>query len=180
MGTEFADTPIIQKDQPAQQGIPYERAVYFQKLFDRKRGWAKTTTAPQTQEGFKFNVKDEQLIATHFQISTLAIQDPADLNSVTASDLANQLAMWMNHRMTVEYFMKSNVNVEMVTELKNNPFEDDRHRSEYHPGFELVVTHSREITAVVDGAMPDLDAKVFVIDGKGPQPGETTVDVVMV
>lgn len=180
MGPEFASTPVIQKNQPTQQGIPYERSVYFEKLYDRKRGWAKSTPAAVDETGLKFNVKDEQLIATHFQISALSIQDPADLNSVTASDIVNQLALFMNHRMTVETLMKSNVNVEMINELRNNPFEDDRHRSEYHPGFELVVTHQRDFTVVIDGALPDPDAKVFVVDGGGTPPHDITSDVVMI
>lgn len=181
MGPEFSATPVIQKDQPTQQGIPYERAVYFQKLFDRTRGWAKTTSAPKDAEGLQFNVTDDQLVATHFQISTLAIQDPADLNSVTAADMANHLRMWMNHRMTVEFLAPHGVNVELVRELKNNPFEDDRHRSEYHPGFELVVTHQSSFTAVVDGAVPDPDAKVFAVDGAGPLPDpDSTSNVVMI
>lgn len=140
--------PVIQKQQPTQQGIPYAPSVFFEKLFDRHYGWAETDQQYNDVSG-KFDEIEIQNVETSFQISAWVIQDSANLSLPTASDVVNFLKMYMTSRAMVANLMAQGLNVYRVSDVRNPYIEDDRHRNEATPSFDLVVTHQRTITSQV-------------------------------
>lgn len=151
--------PVVQKFQPTQQGtqeidplLGNNAVVYFEKLFDRPYGWAGSKSEYRS-DSLDYLEKETQLYESTFQISALTIQNPADLSLPTASDIVNYMKMWLNHRVTVEVFMAQDINVLRITDVRNVPFEDDRHRFEYNPTFDIVMTHYRKLDITVPSAV---------------------------
>lgn len=140
----------IQKDQPTQQGVPFDGAVFFQKLFDHPYGspmLSKVSNYPT----MTFTETDEQWYETHFQISALVTQDPTNLSLPTASDVANYVKMYLASRASRSVLMAQNVGTLRVTEVRDPAFQDDRERFEYHPNFDIVLTHIRTIELTIPG-----------------------------
>ncbi len=148
--------PVVQKDQPTQQGTNTAATIFFQKLFDIPRGSPKLTFGIDEDTGIWMDGMRQEY-ETHFQISALNWQDPLLTNVNTASDLVKGVfELLMIESMRSE--MKShNLLVLRVEQVRNPNFENDRGQFEYHPNFDLVLTHSsiRQIpidsTSVVEG-----------------------------
>jgi hypothetical protein len=140
---------VLQKDQPTQQGIPTAPTVFFEKLFDNNHGWPMDSNAYQSGPN-NFLETETQMVNTTFQISALVIQDPTNLALPTASDVANYMQQYMSARWTIAAFNLQQVGVLKVTSVRNPAFEDDKHRFEYNPNFDFVVTHSRSVSNTVN------------------------------
>jgi len=145
------DYPVVQRSQSTQQGIPTENAVYFQKLFDNRYGMPcmVTTAGPSPTQNTETTT---QHMETTFQVSALVILTPSmTVNQVTASDISNYLANILQRRDTIRRMLaSSNVNVLRIQKIDNTYFEDDRHRNEAWPTFEVVLTHQTVTSVVVD------------------------------
>lgn len=148
--------PVVQKDQPTQQGTNSGATIYFQKLFDVPRGTPRLTFGKDDETGVWMD-GIQQVYETHFQISALDWQDPTLTNINTASDLVNgvfQLLMIESMRSAMK---AENLMVLRVDQVRNPSFENDKGQFEYHPNFDLVLTHNamRQIpidsTNVIDG-----------------------------
>lgn len=158
--------PTIQKDEPTQQGQPSPGAVYFQKLFDHPYGspmLSKVSNYPV----MTFTETDQQWYETHFQISSLVTQDPTDLTLPTASDVANYVKMYLASRTSRNVLMAQNVGTLRVTEVRQPAFQDDRERYEYHPSFDIVLTHIRDIEITIPGTN---DIRPYLGQGVFPVP----------
>jgi hypothetical protein len=143
--------PVLQKNNPTLEGIPAAPAIFFEKLFDHAYGWPiESFVYNSTPDNFSDN--ETQLYETTFQISALVIQDPENLNLPTASDVANYVKLWLTHPVTLQQFRSQNVGLLRVTQIRNPYFEDDRHRFEAHPNFDLVLTHDNTLTLTVPAA----------------------------
>ncbi len=96
--------PVLQKDQPTQQGVPYDPTIFFEKLFDYEYGYPmlRPTYQPNTPQGKTFNNKEVQWIETTFQISAFVIQEPEDLSIPTASDVTSYLKRYLSGRPTMQ------------------------------------------------------------------------------
>lgn len=146
----FGPMPVIQKDQPTQQGTASGPAAYFQKLFDIPRGWASTSHYTNGVTG-DYVERTTQMYETTFQISAFYWQDPEkpDDQIVTASDIANQLLMWFVSRSQRRTLKALGLMILRVNEVRNPAFENDDHRFEYAPSFDIVFVHLRTIDVVV-------------------------------
>lgn len=145
--------PVVQKQQPTQQGIPTEPTIFFEKLFDNAYGYAAySNSVVVTDDLPQMFETDNQLMETVFQVSAWVIQNPDDLSIPTASDVLNYVNMYLRTRQTQRTWIGLGVNILRVTQLRNPYTEDDRHRNEATPSFDIVVTHSRTITVDVDSA----------------------------
>ncbi|ATW57888.1 hypothetical protein CNR33_00042 [Pseudomonas phage tabernarius] len=150
--------PVVQKDQPTQQGTNSAPTIFFQKLFDVPRGFPKATFGKDEETG-EWMDGIQQAYETHFQISVLNWQDPTNENINTASDLVNgvfQLLMIESMRSTMK---AKNLMVLRVDQVRNPSFENDKGQFEYHPNFDLVLTHNAmrrikiDTTEVVEGTI---------------------------
>lgn len=133
---------VIQKGQPTQEGTPTMQTVFFEKLFDRPRGWP-MASFEKSDAGYTESV--QQLYETNFQISSLAWQDPLADKVVTASDLVNQVHMFFMLPSEILHLNVLGVSILRVSDIRNPYFENDRHQFEAHPSFDIVVTHNRTI-----------------------------------
>jgi hypothetical protein len=140
----------IQKYQPTQQGLPSQPAVFFEKLFDHPYG-SPGNHLSLNVDNLGFSETSTQVYESLFQISTLVIQDPGNLTIPTASDVANYIKMYLAAPSVRAIFMAQNVGVLRVTHVRNPYFEDDRHRFEAHPSFDINLTYLKDITFQVPG-----------------------------
>lgn len=131
---------VVQKDQPTQQGTNSAATVYFQKLFDVPRG------QPKLEYDLKSpaNMREigTQLMETHFQVSALHWQNPMQQANInTASDLVNGVQQLLMLPVIRKPMHDAGVRVLRVDTVRNPPFENDDHRFEYIPNFDIVLTH---------------------------------------
>lgn len=141
--------PVWQKNQPTQQGIPTSPTVFFEKLFDNAYGFAHVGSVynPTTQT---YTETEYQPYRTTFQISAWAIQDPTNTALPTASDIANAMRGYLMSRANLRgWWTLDKINVERATEVRNPYIEDDRHRFEATPSFDMVITHRRTNVATI-------------------------------
>lgn len=143
----WGDIQVSQKAQPEQQGVYSGRSIFIQKIFDSRYGFAGTMLEyDEVDEDFKST--ESQIIETTFQITALARQgfDPA---KPTASDILNYLALAFSSRANIEELLKVKLNILRITQVRNETFDDDESRFEFHPNFDVIIVHSREFETVV-------------------------------
>jgi hypothetical protein len=136
--------PVIQKNQPHQEGMPEGPSVFFEKLFSTQYGFAKSDYSYVPAEDV-FKEKESQWFQTTFQISSFIQEDPKDITLPTAADITERLRMLIGSRATVRKLKIANVGMYRVTEVRNPYFEDDKLRFEAYPSFDIVLTHIRSI-----------------------------------
>lgn len=155
---------VSQKFQPTQQGVPMSQGVFVQPLFDDEYGWHGHRDDYNESLG-SFDTKEPQAMETTFQISSLVVQQPENISAPTAADVVKFLARALASRKTIEEFRKVNVSVLKVQTVRNDPFLDDRDRSEYHANFDIVLTHndSYEYTTPKIDRVDRVDQKVYVV-----------------
>lgn len=144
--------PVVQRSQATQQGMPTETTVYFQKMYDDHYGTPGTTTLVDTPEVGKSTEVNTQKMETTFQFSAAIIRTPQMDVTVqpTASDISRYIATILQRRDTLRELIKDNVNVLRFKRIGNEYFEDDRHRHEAWPTFEVVFTWEEVTSYVVD------------------------------
>lgn len=149
---------VIQQAASTQEGIPSTPTIFFQKLFDDAHGWpAAKNVYDRTAD--KFNESSTQVVETTMQVSALVIQDPMNLTLPTASDVVNYMHLYLSSRPTIKRMLKMGFSQYRVKNVRNPYFEDDRHRFEANPSFDVVLTHERQIifdtpaVHVVEGAL---------------------------
>jgi len=152
---------VIQGAQPTQEGTPTVPTIIFIKMPDRLRGWPRTEYA--VVDGTSKELMT-QLYETMFQISALKWQDPNQANAsvVTASDLLNGIMMTFTMQSSIFRFNAAKLNILRIEEITNEPFENDDHRFEFHPTFQITFTHRREVSVVTDATVKVI-AEVFEV-----------------
>jgi hypothetical protein len=153
--------PVIQKNNPTQQGIPSTPGVFVEKAFDMNYGFAGADFALSPDQTV-FNDSETQIVETTVQISAWAIQDPTNTSAPTASDICEYLKQYMNHRTIAAALTALGVGVYRVTEVRNPYITDDRTLFEATPSFDLVLVHDRTLTLTVPAA-----DKILPENGKG-------------
>lgn len=144
--------PVLQRPQPTQQGqqevdVNNGGAIYFQKLFDVDYGFPGTYTSPYDETRNKETTKQRK--ETTFEISANVIQNPSDTSIPTASDVVNYLAAVLKRRDTMRDWSQKGIGILRFSKISNDYFEDDRHRLQANPKFELVVTWTQETEILV-------------------------------
>lgn len=133
--------PVVQKDQPTQQGTNSAPTIFFQKLFDVPRGFPKATFLKDEATG-EWMDGVIQAYESHFQVSALNWQDPLNNNVNTASDLVNGVFQLMMIDSMRALMKSNNLMVLRVDQVRNPSFENDKGQFEYHPNFDIVLTHN--------------------------------------
>lgn len=164
-GTVAAPYPVIQKQQPTQEGITYSPAVFFEKLFDVPFGFAKVKNSYNSGTGVMTQM-ELQPTETTIQISSLVIQHPNDLSVPTASDVVNSMRAYLTSRVNLANWKTQGVSVLRVRRVENPYFEDDRHRNEATPSFDLVMTYKRAISQTVNSAST-MSGTTGIVGGSG-------------
>lgn len=133
---------IRQSFQPTQQGAPSGPCVFLHKLGDHRYGTAQRSVVYSGTHG-QGTLTETQQYETKFQIDALAIQNPANVSDMTASDYVNTAALILASDLTVANFSAQGVGILRVTDVRNTFFMDDKSRNEASPSFDVVITHTR-------------------------------------
>lgn len=147
ISTQNYNLPVIQLNQPHQQALTSEGAVYFSFLFDHKHGWQQNKTEYVAARG-DFTETSTQHVESRVQISVLQEEEPGVIKR-TAKDIAHELSMRMAAPGSLKRFRQKNVGILRVLDVQNPAFVDDKERYERFPSFDVVFTHNRTVTDII-------------------------------
>lgn len=145
--------PVVKQNyQPTQQGANTAPTIYVHKMEpERRYGYRSNDTVyvpavmgPPAVEGY-MQTTEIQKYETSYQVDALVIQDPADVNSKTASDYINLAAAIMQAQTTVDKLTAAGIGILRVMEVRNPQFQDDRGRFEQGPSFDFTILHEQVI-----------------------------------
>lgn len=142
------DVEVIQFNQPTQQGVTTKRALYFSKITDRRYGWPERSDV-FNEDDDTFNHTESQFYESDFQIKALALQNPAETTSLTASDLCNIASAILQSDESRKVFKDSGVGVLRITDVTNPYFFNDADNFEASPSFDITLTYKRVKTTQV-------------------------------
>jgi hypothetical protein len=157
----IAGVTIMQGYQPTRQGAPTEPVVLLTKLPDVPRGHTKRDSVWDRGASVMRHV-EEQVFESTFQVNALAIQDPADVNGLTAADLARATRAVMQSSTVLDLLYNAGVGILRVGEIRNTPFVDDKLRNEYNPSFDFTLTHTDAFTST-DPVAESVECNVYTI-----------------
>lgn len=143
----FTGIKIIQANQPTQQGVNDGPSIYFYKLMDHGYGFLGRKTEYDTVNMLGVHT-EAQYYETTFQCSALAIQDPANLMSKTASDILKAASLVLQSDNTITTLNNSQVGILRITEIRNLYFKDDRGQFEAIPSFDFTLVHQDVFVSV--------------------------------
>jgi len=138
-----AGIPVQQAYQPTQEGVPDSPAAFLHIISTQRVG------SPSRSDYWDADLQKEihvetQVLATTFQLSALATQDPNTPNQYTASDIVTLMSYILQSSSTIQALRdRSNneVGIQRVMEIRNPYFKDDRDRNEASPSFDFIITH---------------------------------------
>ncbi len=160
---------VSQKVQPEQEGVPTTPTVFFQKLDDHEYGQQSSEFTYRPSPG-DFEAKEMQVVVTMFQVTSLVIQNPSDLSIPTASDVLQQIKMYLQHRITMATMRAAGASLIRITDIRNPYFVDDKMRYEAHPSFDVHLQHERSVSRSIPAA-------TSVIGAPSAIPGDLTTGV---
>ena len=139
---------IKQNHQPVQTGVEPGPVVYLHKINAPRYGF------PGRKDVFNntTNVFDhtETIWRTPtFQVDGLATQNPANITSLTASDIVEATADVLQSSATREALLVSGIGIERITNIRESYFSDERDRFEQSPSFDFTIDYRREFTSTV-------------------------------
>ena len=139
------NTPVKQAFQPTQQGVNTAPTAYMFKVLDNPIGFPERSNVYDAIAKAEVHT-ETQVYETTLQISTLATQNPTDVNQLTASDILNLIAYILRSDSTIEAFQKQGIAIIKVGQARNQPFVDDRQRHEFSPTFDFIIAHKQIVT----------------------------------
>lgn len=142
---------ILQKQQPTKQGVPTAPTLFVEKLFDHRYGFTAVSYDEEAivPEIDMMEEKEDQKYLTTFQIAARMLQDPRNLQTVTASDLANIACSMLQSRYALQAFGNTKIEVLRVSDVRNSYDPDDQDRQEASPSFDIVLGYSRSFVTHV-------------------------------
>lgn len=144
---------VKQSMQPTTQGVPPGPTVFIFKIGDRRYGSKKVVDA-WNEDLQQQEQTETQQYETTFQISALAIQDPSNVDSLTASDIVNSVAAIMNSDSTIQTLEADGMGIYRITDVRNPYFQDDKGNNEASPSFDFTITHKQVSVTVIPTADP--------------------------
>jgi len=162
---------VKQSYQPTRQGVNAGPTLYLHKLYDERMGsvgvseqWIGSSVAAEDDtvvtaenateiqgdnaNGFMQHTETQQYV-TYFQATALSVQDPSNINSLTASDIANYAVSILQGTAFVSAIEAQGVGILKVGQIRNPYFDDDRQRFEASPSFDFGLTHKQIIVTTV-------------------------------
>jgi hypothetical protein len=134
---------VKQNFQPVQQGPKSPPVLYLHKVGDKRIGFMERRDQYDAPNNV-FRHFESQWYETTLQLDGLKRLDPAQPNSLTASDLLNVAAGIIQSDGFMGQLRLAGVGILRVTDVRNPYFVDDADRNEADPSFDFVLTHKRE------------------------------------
>lgn len=156
----FTDVIVKQNWQPTLQGAETNPTVYFQKIANKRYGYAGRLDTWNSLTSSNVHVEEQWIEAT-YQVTALVLQDVHNTNKYTASDLVNEVAAILQSDNTINTLMQNGIGVLRITELTNQFFTDDRDQYEASPTFDFVLTYKQSRVST----QPVIDSFDYVING---------------
>lgn len=140
---------VVQSAQPTQQGIETGGAVYFQQTNKKRYGFPQVESSWDEIEQSEILTTIQQLEVT-YQARALVIQNPANLTSLTASDVLNYVADILQSESTIVTLNDSEIGILRIMDLSNLYFVDDKGRYEAAPVLTFILTYSQSRIENID------------------------------
>lgn len=157
----YGNVEVKQSYQPTQQGVSNTPVIYFFKVSDHRYGFPKRTAAYDPIAGVT-NLTTITYYETTFQINGLVVQDPTNINGITASDLVKITAEILQHDIALDILHAAEVGIERITDIRNPYFLDDRNRFEASPSFDFTLTH-KQVNVVIVPDTQNAESGIFPI-----------------
>lgn len=148
-------TTIVKGYQDVREGVEASpisaptKAAYLVKLYDMRDGYPREDFVWDTVNSVEVRTQTQVYHST-FQLSTLAVQTPGDTTQLTASDVANRLASILQNSQTQALFQAQGVGIlDIIRNVTNTYFLDDRDRYEASPSFDFTLVHTQVFTKSV-------------------------------
>lgn len=138
----FPLVALKQSNQPAQQGVNRLPTIYFFKVSDKRYGFLKSEDKWDRVTQVMSHI-ESQTYESIFQLSALSIQDPEEINSVTASDLVSYAASILQSDLVVQALLARKIGILRITDIRNPYFKDDRDQFEASPSFDFTLVYDR-------------------------------------
>ena len=144
----FMDITVKQANQPTQQGIQSNPAVYFYKAGMKRYGFLGRNSEWNADSSEMDHIESQYYEST-WRVQALVLQNPATPNQYTASDLADEVASIMQSDNTRDILNTSGIGILRVTDIVNPYFVDDRDNFEAVPSFDFVLVYENQRPSVV-------------------------------
>jgi hypothetical protein len=152
---------VRQSYQPTQQGAEKQDAVYFFKIDDKRYGWVGMVDKWDFQSATMTHT-EIQHYETTFQVNALSTQDPANENSLTASDLVNIVSQIMQSYKAQSQLASNDVGILRITNIRNPYFFNDRDNFEASPSFDFTLSH-KQIRETTSPIIESAELKIYQI-----------------
>lgn len=144
-GLSLPDIGIKQSYQPTAQGVPLDPTLFIHKVMAPRYGFPGRFSTYNTMTA-NFDTVESIWRTPTFQISALAVQNPANVNSLTASDYAEMAADVLQTEATRQTLLQSDVGIYRIMTVRPAYFVNERDRFEQEASFDVTLTHKREFT----------------------------------
>jgi len=155
----FTNVTIAAAAQNFQEGVNSGPTVFFKKISDKRWGWPEIKywwdDTAQLEKG-----KISQVMETTFRMQALYRQDPNNVDSITASDVLNLVAIILQSDSTVQQLALQGVGVLRIMDLPAPYFVDDLDRFESAPYFDFILTHTNYLD-VVSSPITDISEGIY-------------------
>lgn len=138
----YPGVTVKQANQPTQQGINTNPAVYIYKLGDKRYGFLMRRDEWDEESETMVHTETQQY-ETSFRVSALVLQKPQFPGRYTASDLVNEVSSIMQSDSTTKTLIESNVGILRIQPIDNPYFGDDRDQFEASPTFDFTLTYAQ-------------------------------------
>ena len=143
--SEIEGVAVKQGYQPTQQGKESGKCVQFFKISDHNHG-SPARIDRWDQDNSVMIRETRQTVETTIQISAMAPRDPSDLNAMTASDLAQMVAMILQDEDAIKRFADNKIGILRITDVRNPSFRDETDQWAFDPAFDITLSYDRAIT----------------------------------
>lgn len=164
LNTQFAarslsDVIIQQSYQPRDQGIPLGRTVFIHKISAPRYGYPGNKSVYNEQTGL-FDNRKTQWVTPTYQFDALSIQNPSDVNSVTASDLLEETANILQSSVAIKSFKEQGIDIFRIDAIRENYIIDDQGRHEQLPSFDFKIGY-QAVFSTNDFRVVDAEPNIF-------------------
>jgi len=134
---------VVRRDfQPVQQGATLGAAVYIHPIADNRYGYPLKQALWVDDEFIQTESVNNE---TTFQVNARVIQQPDDVNQITANDVVNIVAATLQSDIAIAAFKAQGVGIYRVTSIRQTPVRNEMDRNEYSPSFDFTLCHTRTI-----------------------------------
>lgn len=140
--SELSGVKLARNFQSRQQGANSSPYAYFFKVGDRRYGSPARTEVYNELTGLFTHTETQQYEST-YQFSAWIPQDPANVTSLTESDILNAVSGIIQSDAILAAFQAQGVGILRVTEVRNPYIVDDHDQFEAVPSFDVILTYKR-------------------------------------